>query len=238
MPCVLEFGQASLLEKYAPQTLDDIRGQPHVTGPLKRWLANPRSTAVILAGETGLGKSATAEVLARSLGCDDLCGLYVISSGEMGKADVQHAVDQLHHSVLFGDGRGWRVLIAEEADAMSKAAEEAWLTPLDLINKRGEPHRALIVFTTNHPAKLSDRLRDRCAAHFYLFESRPAKLRPAISEFCQEIWRSECGPDDPFPFGPNLGMRSLSGAAADHCSFRLALAQLDRAIQEREAVCA
>lgn len=221
----------NLLEKYAPQTLDDIRGQPHVTNRLKRWLARPHSTAMIFSGQTGVGKSATAEVLARSLGCDDLCGLYVISSGDMGKADVQRAIEQLHHTVLFGDGQGWRVLIAEEADAMSCAAEEAWLTPLDRINKRGEPPRALIVLTTNHPQKLSDRLKDRCAAHYYEFESHPARLRPAIQELCREIWEAETV--EPFPFGHNLGMRALRGEAGEHASFRLALMTMEREIAQR-----
>ena len=225
----------SLLEKYAPRTLDDIRGQPHVTDRLRRFLARPRPAALILSGATGRGKTATAEVLARLLGCDvderELGGLYEISSGDMGKAEVINAIDQLYRTPLCGSG--WKVLVANECNHMTAAAEVAWLDPLDVIKKRGQPPRSLIVFTTNAIHDLSDRFRDRCADHVYEFESRPAKLRQVISEFCREIWRAEFGPDEPFPFGPGLGMRSLSGDAAESMSVRLALQTMERAIEDR-----
>lgn len=239
MTCLLDAEPVSLLQKYAPKTIDDIRGQPHVVSRVKRWLVRPRSAAMILSGQTGLGKTATAEVLARALGCDvderEMGGLFEISSGDMGKAEVMNAVNQLYRTPLMGSG--WKVLVCNESNHMTAAAEVAWLDPLDAINKHGDPPRSLIVFTTNAASDLTDRFRDRCAAHFYEFESRASKLRPAIQEFAEKIWREECGEYEPFPFGPNLGMRSLSGEAAEHASFRLALMTIEREIAQRMEPC-
>jgi DNA polymerase III delta prime subunit len=54
-------------------------------------------------------------------------------------------------------GSGWKVIVANEADRMTAQAETVWLDRLESL-----PPRTVIVFTTNYPEKLSQRLRDRC----------------------------------------------------------------------------
>ena len=71
----------ALYRTYRPATLDDVVGQDHVTGPLRRALANDRvHHAYLFSGPRGCGKTSTARILARSLNCEqgptpDPCGV-------------------------------------------------------------------------------------------------------------------------------------------------------------------
>ena len=224
----------SILQRHRPETLHEIIGQSGIVRQLKYFALDPHSIAMLYHGQTGCGKSATARCLAATVGVDvahdEMGGLYSISSGHMGKPEVDEMMRLMRVRPMFGNG--WKTLICNECDAQTDAAELAWLDHLDMIAEQHYPPKTLIIFTTNNIHALTDRFRDRCHAHTYAFESRASVLRPAIQAFAREIWDAEC-PGEEFPFGPNLGMRSLSGEASEHCSFRLALQQLDRAISER-----
>ena len=61
---------ANIFQSHSPHSLTDILGQPHVVSRLRQWLAKPRPLSLIFAGSTGVGKSATARIVARELGCE------------------------------------------------------------------------------------------------------------------------------------------------------------------------
>ena len=83
-------------------------------------------------------------------------------------------------------GSGWKVLIVNEADRMSTAAETIWLDRLENL-----PPKTVIVFTTNFPEKLSQRFRDRCTR--LGFESDAQKLADAARNLVYTIWQRETG---------------------------------------------
>ena len=151
-----------LTDKYRPRSLVDIVGQPHVVQALTRIAASPSPCALLLAGYTGSGKSSAAMALAEALGCiveqAEFGGLWQIASGEQTAQGVRDALRWLWLIPMYGSG--WRVLIVNESDRMALAAETVWLDALENL-----PPRALVVFTTNRPDSLSDRLRDRCESY-------------------------------------------------------------------------
>src|SRR5436853_24501 len=59
----------SLVSKYRPKCLDEVLGQPEVVRALKLFVAAPYTTAMIMCGDTGVGKSASAVALAHEIGC-------------------------------------------------------------------------------------------------------------------------------------------------------------------------
>jgi DNA polymerase-3 subunit gamma/tau len=67
--------------KWRPLTFDDVVGQEHVTGTLKKAIEKNRiAHAYIFSGTRGVGKTTTARILARALNCDkgptpDPCGI-------------------------------------------------------------------------------------------------------------------------------------------------------------------
>ena len=205
--------------------LSDVRAQPRVIALLCDWLVAPESGAMIFAGGTGVGKTVTAKALGRELGVvvDDgeMGGFYTIASGDMKKEAVEYAMRMLRLLPFFGSG--WRVLLCNEAEVMSRTAEDFWLDALEDL-----PGKSLVIFTTNCVDKFSQRFADRCGASggIYHFESRTEMLRGPIQQWCREIWHAELGDDVPYELGDNLGTPSLSGPDAMSCSFRHALSQL------------
>jgi len=60
-------------EKYRPQSLDDVIGNPGAVSTLKMWAESwnngiPEKRAVVLIGTPGIGKTTSAEALARDMG--------------------------------------------------------------------------------------------------------------------------------------------------------------------------
>src|SRR5260370_21144385 len=71
----------ALYRKYRPATFAEVRGQEHVTEPLRQALRSGRiNHAYLFSGPRGCGKTSSARILARSLNCGnrptpDPCGL-------------------------------------------------------------------------------------------------------------------------------------------------------------------
>lgn len=178
-----------LIQRYRPARLEDIRGQTRAVGFLRSFAASPCPAALIFQGETGTGKTSAALALAAELGCDmqaqppEFGGMHVIASGEQSADAVRELCDRRLRTRPFS-GSGWKVVIVNEADRMNPAVETIWLDRLEDL-----PPQTVIVFTTNYPAKLSRRFRDRCTR--LDFESRASRLKLDAYGLLAGIWRSE-----------------------------------------------
>jgi hypothetical protein len=219
----------NLTLKYRPSTLGEVRGHPAVVEALKSFAANPYPAALLFFGESGVGKTVAARALALDLGVavheQELGGWSEIPSGEMSAEEVRHRFAQLRYVAMFGSG--WKVLVCNEADRMSKAAETIWLDALEHL-----PPRTVIVFTTNEPERLSRRFRDRCEN--YHFGSDREELQPHIQALARQVWAYEVGDGEP-PDLDTLGMPTLGDEACFAPSFRLALQQLARLVRAHRA---
>src|SRR5262245_40540286 len=100
---------------------------------------------MLMHGETGVGKSASARALAFDLGCNpdesDWGGWFEIASGKQTGQSVEEFCDKLRYHPPASKN-GWRVLLCNECDRMSEGAEVVWLDRLERIQPK-----SLIIFT-------------------------------------------------------------------------------------------
>jgi replication-associated recombination protein RarA len=207
---------ANLLEKYRPRCLADLLGQAWAAHQLTLFAEAPVPCAFLFEGDTGTGKTSAALLLAEALGVavaeGPFGGLHQIASGEQTGETVRRTTGGLRCRPFFGSG--WRVLVVNEADCMTANAAVVWLDALENL-----PPMTVIVFTTNAPAKIPARLRDRCER--LRFESSALLLRPDLQALIDRVWREEGRSGEP-PAVEDLGVADEAGNA----SFRRLLQKL------------
>ena len=150
---------SNLIEKYRPQTLADVVGQP--TAQLHRIVAAPVPCCVLLEGATGTGKSAAAHALANDLGAwkDPMLGVFgptVVSGPDFNAAKVRE---------LFGEGshfryrrQGWHVLIVEELEYLHAQTQDL---AKDILERQVARWQLVVIATSNDTTGLKTSLRDR-----------------------------------------------------------------------------
>ena len=82
-----------LAERLRPRSLDEVLGQPHLTGPkglLRRMLEAGRLSSMVLFGPPGTGKTTLARLLAEGVGRPFLR----LSAVEAGLKEVRQAVEE------------------------------------------------------------------------------------------------------------------------------------------------
>ncbi len=229
MPEIPEFDRSGydarkLTDKYRPRTLAEVLGQPEIVESLRRFVAAPYSCAMLFTGDSGIGKTSAAYALAYDLGCAveeaELGGVFEIPSGSQSAESVRRILETLRYRPLCGSG--WRVLMVNEADRMQLPVETIWLDALEHL-----PPMTVVIFTTNEPARLSQRFRNRCEE--YAFQGGSERLRPWIAALARRLWERE-GKGPP-PDLDGIGLPALGDVGSMMASFRLAVQQLQRLLR-------
>jgi DNA polymerase III subunit gamma/tau len=192
----------ALYRRYRPATFAEVKGQEHVTEPLRQALRSGRvHHAYLFSGPRGCGKTSSARILARSLNCEqgptpDPCGkcasCIALSPAGPGSIDVIE-IDAASHGGI-DDARDlrerafyspvsarYKIYIIDEAHMVTGAGFNALLKLVE-----EPPPHLKFVFATTEPEKVIPTIRSR--THHYPFRLvPPATLR----ELLEEILRNE-----------------------------------------------
>jgi len=217
----------ALYRKYRPASFADVKGQAHVTEPLRQALTNGRiSHAYLFSGPRGCGKTSSARIMARSLNCEqgptpDPCGtcdscvalapngpgsLDVIEIDAASHNGVDDARDLRERAFFAPVSSRYKVYIIDEAHMVTSAAFNALLKLVE-----EPPDFVKFVFATTEPENVLQTIRSR--THHYPFRLMSPK---ALTELLTGVAEAEGIPVDSTVIP--LVVRAAAGSARDGLS--------------------
>ncbi|HEX6931436.1 MAG TPA: DNA polymerase III subunit gamma and tau [Streptosporangiaceae bacterium] len=187
----------ALYRRYRPATFAEVKGQEHVTEPLRQALRSGRvHHAYLFSGPRGCGKTSSARILARSLNCEegptpDPCGrcascvalaptgpgsIDVIEIDAASHGGIDDARDLRERAFYSPVAARYKIYIIDEAHMVTGAGFNALLKLVE-----EPPPHLKFVFATTEPEKVIPTIRSR--THHYPFRLvPPAVLRELLEE--------------------------------------------------------
>ncbi|MDR2544783.1 MAG: replication factor C small subunit [Methanobrevibacter sp.] len=160
------------VEKYRPQSLDDIVGQKHVTGRLKKYVGNDDGMPnLMFTGPAGVGKTTTALALVKST-----IGEYWRQNFLELNASDARGIDTVRTNIkefcrLKPVGAPFKIVFLDEVDNMTKDAQHALRREMEMYTKT-----AIFILSCNYSSKIIDPIQSRCA----IFRFTPIKGQEII----------------------------------------------------------
>lgn len=170
----------SLTEKYRPTRFEEFAGMDKQKRILAKFASNPFPTAWLFQGPAGTGKTTMGIALAAALPAE----VHHIPSQECNVANIERTCYSCHYVPM--SGFKMHLVLVDEADRMSSAAQLALLSKLDSTQF---PPSTVFVFTCNQTDGLEPRFLSRCK----VLEFSTYGLAAEASELLARVWRAEAG---------------------------------------------
>jgi len=169
------------IEKYRPQTLDDIVGQEDNVERLKSYVARRDLPHLLMSGPAGTGKTTASMAIARELYGDDWEEnfLELNASDERGIDVVRDRIKSFART-SFG-GVDHRIIFLDEADALTSDAQAALRRTMEQFS-----NNVRFILSCNYSSQIIDPIQSRCA----VFRFSPLSDE-AVAEEMRHIAASE-----------------------------------------------
>jgi replication-associated recombination protein RarA len=167
----------SLAEKYRPRAIAEFVGLERPKKIIGQFAANPYQSAWLFVGPPGVGKTSMALALAAQIDAE----IHHIPSQKCNAQAIDDTCRMCAYVPLSG---GFHLVIADEADRMTPAAQLALLSKLDATDA---PPNTIWVFTCN----ATDGLEPRFLSRTRQIEFSSYGLANDAARLLESIWRRE-----------------------------------------------
>ena len=166
-----------LAEKYRPRAIADFVGLDKPKRILGKFATNPYQSAWIFIGPPGTGKTTMALALAETLRAE----VHHIPSQQCNVGNVEDVIRQCWYVPVSG---GFHLVLVDEADKMSNAAQLHFLSKLDAT---AFPPQTIFVFTCN----ATDGLETRFLSRTRQIEFSSYGMASEATRLLESIWERE-----------------------------------------------
>ena len=146
------------IEKYRPESLDDVMGHEDIVGRLKSYVSRNDLSHMLFSGPAGTGKTTSATAIARELYGDDWREnfLELNASDERGIDVVRDRIKNFART-SFG-GYDYRIIFLDEADALTSDAQSALRRTMEQFS-----NNVRFILSCNYSSQIIDPIQSRCA---------------------------------------------------------------------------
>jgi replication factor C small subunit len=151
-------GREVWIEKYRPQTLDDVVGHENITERLKHYIRKGDLPHLLFAGPAGVGKTTSAVAIAKTIYGEEWREnfLELNASDQRGIDVVRDRIKNFARS-SFG-GHDYRVIFLDEADALTNDAQSALRRTMEQFS-----NNTRFILSCNYSSRIIDPIQSRCA---------------------------------------------------------------------------
>lgn len=168
----------TLTEKFRPHTIDGFLGLKEPRRLCAKLVANPFASAYLFVGEPGSGKTTLAMAMAESMPAE----LHHIPSQDCTLDRLKQVISTCQY--VPRAGCKMHLVLVDEADEMSPAAENFLLSKLD---STAFPPDTIFVFTCNGVDKFSRRFLERTMRVDFSSYGNSKE----VAEFIELVWEME-----------------------------------------------
>jgi len=170
-------GREVWIEKYRPQTLDDVSGQENVIDRLGSYIDENDLPHLLFSGPAGIGKTTAAQAIAREIYGDDWRQNFL----ELNASD-QRGIDVVRDRIKsfaresFSPDHSHTIIFLDEADSLTDAAQAALRRTMEQFSDNTR-----FVLSCNYSSKIIDPIQSRCAV-FRFSPLSDAAIREQIGQ--------------------------------------------------------